>query len=117
MRIWLGLIAGLLALAWVVAPSWSEPVGEKAKTPGATTAVSRPVDATATVSIPSGTTDPNGFRRPTKVVDASPLTAAECAHHDGEVVVDYAGVCASGFFCRTEDNNGKKHRVCLSKVQ
>lgn len=127
MRIGFGLVAASLALALVVTPSSSAPPGESAKAPeGATaesppaspeTAIMPPANPPVAVSTPGGATGGTGFRRPTNVVDATPLTLAECLHHDGEVVADYAGVCASGLFCRTTDNTGKKHRVCLSKAQ
>lgn len=82
-----------------------------------TTAVSTPADGTAAVSTTFGAADNGALRRPNKAVEASPLTADECTTLGGEVVSDFAGVCASGAFCRTTDNTGAKHRVCLSKKQ
>lgn len=119
MRIGLGLTAGLLALAWASGSSLSAQT-ESAKAPeGATADTALQVlapPATAVSRPASGATDPNGFRRPTKVADASPLTAEECTSAGGEVTTNdfSAALCASGKLCVRQDNKGKNHAVCLS---
>jgi hypothetical protein len=117
MRIGLGLIAGSLIVAGAVAPSFSAPreSAKAADSVAADTALQVLAPPAAAVSTPvGGAGDGTGLKRPTKVVA---LTADECTTLGGEVVTDFAGICVSGAFCRTTDNTGKKHRVCLSKKQ
>jgi hypothetical protein len=44
------------------------------------------------------------------------LTEAECTKLGGSVVSESNGICNSGKFCATEDQNGKGHMVCISKM-
>lgn len=44
-----------------------------------------------------------------------PLTENECTDLGGEVNSDNgSGICNSGKYCGTIDQNGHKHRVCIS---
>jgi len=119
MRIGFGLAAGAVALTWLLATS-SAAQRDTAAAPA--TAVPEinlqlPAEQMAPVSTPADAIAPTGGRRPTRLVEAAPLTADECTTLGGEVVSDFTGLCVSGAFCRTTDNTGKKHRVCLSKKQ
>lgn len=47
--------------------------------------------------------------------DIVPLTKAECTSLGGEVHSDLGlGICNSGNYCGTVDQNGVKHRVCIT---
>jgi hypothetical protein len=43
------------------------------------------------------------------------LTVQECTNLGGTVNNETLGLCNSGKFCGTTDQNGKKHRVCITK--
>jgi hypothetical protein len=127
MRYGLAVVAGSLALAWTAASALSaQSEGAKAPPTAAadtnlraisqhtTTAVSTPADGTAIA--PAGAAGANGAKRPTTFVDASALNVKECHNLGGKV--DFAsGICPSGFLCKTVDNSGVEHRVCLSKSE
>jgi hypothetical protein len=47
-----------------------------------------------------------------------PLSISECAQLGGTVNIDVVtGVCNSGMFCRTFDENGKRHEVCIREMR
>lgn len=127
MRYGSAVIAGFFTLAWTAASALSAQ-SEGAKAPPTatadanlraisqqtTTAVSTPANGAAIA--PAGAVGGNGAKRPTALVDASALNVKECHNLGGKV--DFASeICPSGFLCKTVDNSGVEHRVCLSKSE
>jgi hypothetical protein len=50
-----------------------------------------------------------------KIDTVLPLTAGECTQLGGTVQSDGGtGICNSGKFCGTRDQNGVAHRVCIT---
>lgn len=127
MRYGFAVVAGFVVLAWTAASALSAQ-SDTAKAPAPTTAdtslralsqqptaaVSTPVNGTAIA--PAGAAGANGVKRPTSLVDASALNVKEC-HNLGGKIDFAAGICPSGYLCKTVDNSGVEHRVCLSKAE
>jgi hypothetical protein len=57
--------------------------------------------------------DPKSSPRAPRPTAVLPLTAGECTRLGGKVSI--FGICKSGKVCTREDENGKKHQVCVSK--
>ena len=127
MRYGLAVVAGCLVLAWTASSALSAQ-SEGAKAPPSvaadtnlraisqqtTTAVSTPADGAAIA--PAGAAGANGAKRPTALVETSALNVKECHNLGGKV--DFASeICPSGFLCKTVDNSGVEHKVCLSKAE
>lgn len=53
--------------------------------------------------------------RPTKLSPTN-LSEGECSQLGGKVTAEDYGICNSGRFCITVDENNKKHAVCISKM-
>jgi hypothetical protein len=53
--------------------------------------------------------------RPTKM-SPTKLSEGECTQLGGKVTTENYGICNSGRFCITVDENNKKHAVCISKM-
>jgi hypothetical protein len=52
--------------------------------------------------------------KPTRMAPA-PLSSGECTQLGGTVSQENYGLCNSGKYCATRDQNGKAHKVCISK--
>jgi hypothetical protein len=108
------VVTALLVLASAVGPSWSADP-RKVPRPSDKTASPQQTHAAGTssiVSVPGGV-DANGYRRP-GLAEATALSIKECHGLGGKVRTDAAGVCASGYYCETVDQDNTRHGVCLS---
>ena len=71
-----------------------------------------------TMAPPATPGKPMGPTRPVKTpgkMTATPLTASECSALGGKVwTAQAAGICNSGKYCETTDQNGAKHAACIT---
>jgi hypothetical protein len=56
------------------------------------------------------------IKHPTAGVKSTPLSESECKDLGGSVIGESSGICNSGKYCKTVDENQKKHFVCIAKA-
>jgi hypothetical protein len=102
MRSGMGVLAGAWVLAWAAASALPAQTQKVQVAPQAVTQADKFVR-------------PQAFQE-TLPPTSSPLNVKECHNLGGKI--DFAeGVCPSGYLCKTVDNAGVEHRVCLSKSE